>query len=149
MGLEKLNELKSKMAAVKAEMAREGKQAFQEACDEVFQAHPKLESFSWVQYTPYFNDGEPCEFHVYEDLAKMVFEGKDLEYVWVNHRGEAVVEGVEDVEDKDGLVAAAEAAIKVTSFLAGNGEIALDAFGDHAKVTVSRDGIDVEHCDHD
>jgi hypothetical protein len=30
-----------------------------------------IEWFGWYQYTPYFNDGEPCIFNVYESLAVM------------------------------------------------------------------------------
>lgn len=30
---------------------------------------PTIASFSWTQYTPYFNDGDPCIFHVIEALA--------------------------------------------------------------------------------
>jgi hypothetical protein len=29
---------------------------------ELFEEFPELESFSWTQYTPYFNDGDTCEF---------------------------------------------------------------------------------------
>jgi hypothetical protein len=27
---------------------------------------PEIHSFGWQQYTPYFNDGEPCVFRVYD-----------------------------------------------------------------------------------
>ena len=30
---------------------------------------PTIGSFSWVQYTPYFNDGDPCVFNVHEALS--------------------------------------------------------------------------------
>jgi hypothetical protein len=29
-----------------------------------FKQAPKLKSFGWPQYTPFFNDGEPCKFSV-------------------------------------------------------------------------------------
>lgn len=28
----------------------------------LFEKHPELESFSWTQYAPYFNDGDACMF---------------------------------------------------------------------------------------
>lgn len=30
----------------------------------LFEAYPDIETFSWTQYTPYFMDGDPCEFSV-------------------------------------------------------------------------------------
>ena len=37
---------------------------------ELFAQAPKLKSVSWTQYTPYFNDGDSCEFSAHtSDLA--------------------------------------------------------------------------------
>lgn len=38
---------------------------FEEGCKELFARHPEMESFAWSQYTPYWNDGDVCEFGVY------------------------------------------------------------------------------------
>lgn len=38
--------------------------------------HPVVGGFAWVQYTPYFNDGEPCEFGVH-DLSALTQEDID------------------------------------------------------------------------
>lgn len=32
----------------------------------VLDKHPIIGRFTWTQYTPYFNDGEPCEFGVHD-----------------------------------------------------------------------------------
>lgn len=32
--------------------------------EEVFKKYPDIKNIGWTQYTPYFNDGEPCEFGV-------------------------------------------------------------------------------------
>lgn len=34
----------------------------EEAAKEVFEAAPEINKIFWLQRTPYFNDGEPCEF---------------------------------------------------------------------------------------
>ena len=34
---------------------------------ELFDKSEKIESFSWTQYTPFFNDGDTCEFGVHCD----------------------------------------------------------------------------------
>jgi hypothetical protein len=63
---------------IKAELAafEEKKQAFvaelrnefPSMFTELFAQAPKLKSVGWTQYTPYFNDGDSCEFsaHVYD-----------------------------------------------------------------------------------
>lgn len=38
---------------------------------------PGIDSFGWTQYTPYFNDGEPCVFGVGEVWVKPVGEGEE------------------------------------------------------------------------
>lgn len=57
---------------IKAELAafEEKKQAFivelrkefPTMFKDIFETAPKLKSVSWTQYTPYFNDGDTCEF---------------------------------------------------------------------------------------
>jgi hypothetical protein len=32
----------------------------------IFKKYPKINAIGWNQYTPYFNDGEECEFEVHE-----------------------------------------------------------------------------------
>lgn len=60
---EKLEEAKKQLKAAR-EMAKE---AFSIAAAALFAEEPKLESFGWRQYTPYFNDGDVCTFGVYYD----------------------------------------------------------------------------------
>lgn len=50
---------------------------------EFFELYPFVKGVAWTQYTPYFNDGEPCEFGVHEfyytlndeDVDSMIEEG--------------------------------------------------------------------------
>lgn len=34
---------------------------------EIFKKNKSFESFSWTQYTPYWNDGDTCEFYAHTD----------------------------------------------------------------------------------
>jgi hypothetical protein len=58
--------------------------AYKDACDhlkrvtasellaafaEKFKANPSVKCMIWHQYTPYFNDGDPCTFGVHSDYA--------------------------------------------------------------------------------
>jgi hypothetical protein len=39
---------------------------------------PSIESFGWTQYTPYFNDGEPCVFSASGELSVTLMEGNGI-----------------------------------------------------------------------
>lgn len=67
--LDKLNELKENFEKAEKEyrrhLLRVGKELIQEAAQALFDNHPELHATGWRQYTPYFNDGDPCSFGVY------------------------------------------------------------------------------------
>lgn len=109
-------------------------------------AFPEVLSVRWLQYTPYFNDGDPCIFRVV---------GARVRYDWMDeYFGEY----------EDGYGASWElppnSKIKTTSALtfdvfdealcSGEFNIFLnETFGDHAMVTVEREKVTVEFYDHD
>lgn len=108
---------------------------------ELFARYPKLQSFEWTQYTPYFNDGEACIFGVnrYGEYAV-----NDIpQYEGIGAAEEDNPEGLTD-EDLDTLRTEID---KVLGLF--QEEFFLEAFGDHATVRVSREGIDVGECSHD
>jgi hypothetical protein len=56
--------LKSRINALKAEMQENSKVLMKEAFREFFEKYDVVDNVFWTQYTPYFNDGESCEFSV-------------------------------------------------------------------------------------
>lgn len=58
--------------------------------------NPEITGIRWEQFTPYFNDGEPCVFRIYEifyttkDLTKFTQE-QLFESVWELDEGEEVI----------------------------------------------------------
>lgn len=105
------------------------KKVFQEGAQKLFDDLPELESFSWTQYTPYFNDGDPCEFDVHTSWPRLEFS------------------------DTISRVAIDDRKVKhfVTKFLDSiDQSYYLDMFGDHVEVTVYRNGnLKIEEYDHD
>lgn len=97
--------------------------------DSFFEKYPTLESFSWTQYTPYFNDGDTCQFSVHS---------------WpdINETAEwDIAHGTPEYEiSKD-----------IGSFLAKvPEEVFLDLYGDHSRITIKRLGEPViEDYEHD
>lgn len=115
--------------------------------------HPSIESLKWRQYTPYFNDGDPCEFRVRDLYVKPVGgDEDDGDYedgfitLWIPRDPKY---GVYNPENTGVPLLSAEAVDALGSALSANEEACLAAFGDHVEVTVTRDGIEVEEYSHD
>lgn len=68
--VEKMNKAIEEFEAKKKEIMAIGKAdlvaVFQEEIRNIQKQYPEMEGVVWTQYTPYFNDGEPCEFSVDE-----------------------------------------------------------------------------------
>jgi hypothetical protein len=63
---DKFDSLVDELAVAKAKFSREAKLLLQDAFNEMFMKYQFVHAFRWTQFTPYFNDGEPCVFRVYE-----------------------------------------------------------------------------------
>jgi hypothetical protein len=127
------------IAALKKQIDAIAKDAFREQCQDLFATQPALIAFSWTQYTPYFNDGENCEFGVNTDSPDIQVDGEeDLDEFYYSSYSKTPP----TPRDLVGM--------EVVKFLQVYGEDdLLSMFGDHAKVTVTRSGVDVESYDHD
>ncbi|KQX43521.1 hypothetical protein ASD97_25960 [Streptomyces sp. Root63] len=132
---------------------------------------PTIVEFGWRQYTPYFNDGDTCDFSVHglwvkttveqelEDSGTEEFEVYDLEADY--HPSLGAVNGHWEGEwsnrsyVRDSYEGPDEARYDRCQDLdralqSGAFEtVLLDTFGDHAMVTVRKAGIEVEFYDHD
>lgn len=136
---------------------------------------PTMHSLGWTQYTPYFNDGDPCVFGVAEpwfltvdDAAKLErdedgsceeFDKDEYEVYYGVHptlgtRGDDYDPVKREMvykpyagpdEDRYERVMALAKAIGSEAF----DDVLLEAFGDHAKVTVKSSGISVMFYEHD
>lgn len=145
---------------------------FIELIDAVFEADPRIVGLNWHQYTPYFNDGEPCVFNTWPNEEAFAVLDKLPDY-WPRY-----VEDDEDEED-DGVkptflsldqikgrrfryiegrgydyedVEASPAAAAVDNLVSNWDHfenMLLDSFGDHAQVTATREGFNVEFYEHD
>jgi hypothetical protein len=155
----------STLEKIKAELAafEEKKRAFVEELrkefptmfKELFDKTEKIKSFSWSQYTPYFNDGDTCTFSVNCDYPCV--NGESIDYCdWYSWKVKYYLRG--DKEYADLLEKNPELDIEACKVLQDFIElvgsipedILLDLFGDHAEVTIDHNGnIDVSEYDHD
>jgi len=134
---------------IKIKEAREAAKAvvktlFLEMTASVFSQFPTLKSFGWTQYTPYFNDGDPCTFRSHSSYPSMTFLVDGVEEQLDNNYGE---DDTEDPKTSEELRNSVKEALKV--FFKDFDEEDLEEFGE-GSVVVTRDGkIDVEDYDHD
>lgn len=142
--------IKNQINELKVQAQKQAQEFFNQGCQELFRNNPDLESFSWRQYTPYFNDGDPCVFSAQNDdpYVNNINEWGDTEdgeegpevYNW-NGR---------DREYTDYGVKWLAMAGPVKEFLATfEDDDLLNLFGDHVTITVTKDGIQKEEYDHD
>lgn len=71
------DDLNASIASAKKEMSEKSKGFIEAGAKNLFDKYPFLHCVHWTQYTPYFNDGEACEFHVHE--VCYTFEGDDVD----------------------------------------------------------------------
>jgi hypothetical protein len=64
-------QIKAMKAEYQKKIETEGKAALKEEFTAFFRDNPKITAVRWRQYTPYFNDGDPCTFGVGEFTYKI------------------------------------------------------------------------------
>lgn len=139
---------KERMRAALDEANAVVKSAFSDAAKALFEQHPEMQSFGWAQYTPYFNDGDPCEFSVHNDRDSISINGEDAYEIASDSGYSSGKRREKPAEELHPLYAAQQAAHE---FLGQFDESDYETmFGDHCEITVKRDGtIDVEEYSHD
>lgn len=125
---------------------------FTDASKDLFEKHPKLNSFSWTQYTPYFNDGEPCEFSVYKDYITVTDTDGNVDDEICGSSIRRMLDTGKDWRGNPATPTELEVmGLDVSDVLDQfTDEEFLMMFSDHAKMTVYRDGtVESDICDHD
>lgn len=140
-------ELREHMQKVRELMKKRGKKLFLQAARDFFTNHPEVESFGWRQYTPYFNDGDPCEFSVHSEAEDVRIDGQ------IGYDLQGTIEYSQATRDayyleRQLLLTKHKEVADIVSILSEDDMQAI--FGDHTEVTVKRNGeIETERHDHD
>ena len=132
---------RAEIAAIQEKAKTQAKELFETVSKQLFEKHPEMESFGWKQYTPYFNDGDECRFSAHTDEPDINgIRGYEIHEARTYSTGSYPAKHEELVKAKD----------IVTEFLGNFYDSDLkDMFGDHVKITVSKDGIEVDDYDHE
>lgn len=134
--MSKLKALTDQLGAVKEKASAEGQDAIKGEFAEIFAADPLLESVTWEQYAPYFNDGDACVFRVH-DFCSAQYNGEEVEEP--AYSGDSIPKPI------------AKLLLDLQDSLNGSMEPYMaDIFGDDVRITAHRDGrFDIDDCDHD
>lgn len=169
---EELDTLEKKHAELKKEMERAGKNALG-ALKDLINLSPYIEAIKWNQYTPYFNDGDVCEFSVNGIEFKLTpeisgsgdkagnkkkddeDEESDEDFKDFGEYGTNLREYLDERKDVlnfkniDELEAVMDTIGTIHERLCGMDETLLEAFGDHVEVTVTRKGVETTEYEHE
>lgn len=140
---EQLQGLSNQIAAAKAELQAKAKEVVAPALKEFMEKNPKFTAICWAQYTPYFNDGDPCTFRMGEVAFTAGEDTDDGPY------GEGWHDSTYG-EPEAPFDAADYAAIdELGGAISGMEDEMQTIFGDHVKVIVTKDGVTTEEYEHD
>jgi hypothetical protein len=152
---EAVEALAKRYEEMKSQLGSEGQESVKAMFRVFFETHSDVEAVRWTQYTPHFNDGDPCTFSVCE--AQMRFKGDEN---WLdswslsshaNGRLTRLLQGRTEAEAGLNVDDLEEDFSKLNQLLQSDTlAFILDAaFGDGYEVTATRESITAEHYDHD
>lgn len=129
----------------KSEYKQYGVAEFLAAIDTILDVEG-VEAVRWDQYTPYFNDGDACEFSIHDIQVKLAGDDESGDYE----------DGFQDSwtltyyaeKENRTLPAGLKEALKGWK-PAHFEDVAKTNFGDHARVIATKAGFDVEYKDHE
>lgn len=132
--------------AKKKELAKKLQQDFGKVTAELFVQFPLLESFGWRQYTPYFNDGDTCEFSVHNEEIDITYDGKEYDYF-----SRYSFQGYDGVPREASQIPQFRECYEAIQDLLQSipEELYKEGFGDHIRVTVTASGVSVDDYSHD
>jgi hypothetical protein len=153
-----LDKIKAELDAFEAKkkvFVEELRKEFPTMFKELFDKSEKIESFGWTQYTPYFNDGDSCEFNVYAEYPYVNGDSVD-DCDWYDWKVKYYLKGDKDyvnlLVDNPGLDIELHKTIDEFKDVINSipEEFLRDLFGDHALVTIYKNGtVEVDEYDHD
>lgn len=156
----KMSKVNEEMSRLRKSFAESGKELLVGSMKGFFQKYPAVESVFWRQYTPYFNDGEPCEFQVHEQSLRLRGTNEE-QLAFIKTHGELYSDYTDsqllDYFGSENLYGSELSAFKyyIRKDLEDLLELKQDKdtmealFGDHVEVILNREGVTVKECSHD
>lgn len=160
--LKVVTEATERYVAARDELRKLGKEAGSQVFLAFMKKYPEVQAITWTQYTPYFNDGDACVFgvndlviHIKEVVDKYLSDSElaDEELKTFDDYIDYTYGWYETADENDDYLNHHENLrndfLMLRELMHGNDEFALGAFGDHVRVLVTQDNVEVEEYDHD
>lgn len=128
---------------------------FKETTKEFFDKNPNVTAIVWTQYTPYFNDGDTCEFNVNDATFTNAPDPENVRWGEYDGDEEKAADGSEIFAWEGWGDAPEDLNVDMCNsfsrmICSSEMEDVMKAmFGDHVKVVATREGFDVDDYDHD
>jgi hypothetical protein len=174
-----LNEIQKQIAKLEKQANKESSKLISKGFKQIFKKNPELKSFSWTQYTPYFNDGDECVFSANTDyisindseheesiyevrqfldtlhnpqkeinrIIKRIEECKANKYSYDYLESEIKTIQNGSIEETRNKLSILEDINQILSSIDNDSYRSI--FGDHVRVTVTKDGWSTETYEHD
>jgi hypothetical protein len=163
----KIDDLIQKNLEFKRQYQEQAQAAFKEMAKEFFDKNPGLTAVKWCQYTPYFNDGEPCVFGIgevvftnasedelenvspwgdYEGDDENVFASNNIKYTLESGR-DWHKETAEKIRNSGGVDP--DSCNEFENAVHQLDDVMLEMFGDHVQITMTREGFEIDEYSHD
>lgn len=149
--MEELTTLVQEFEACQVEFQEKAKRLLETGFKTIFEKVPDLEAIRWNQYTPYFNDGDSCEFGVCEPEFKLKNaegDSDDFDSLWGLTHSLRSADGKYDDKAEHPLSTILESVTALICCPAME-EPLKNIFGDHKEVTVTRTGTEIEDYEHE
>lgn len=129
---EQFTEFKEQIKVLREKITHTGEQFLLSQLKMTFEKYPQLRQISWTAYTPYFNDGETCEYSSHHRSPELEIDGEDGETArWDSPLYK-------------------EIRAELSNFLCQfDSDLMYDLVGDHAKVIITKEGISIEEYEHE
>ncbi len=154
-----ISEKNSEILKLKMELFQESSKVFDDFRKEFFIQCPDIKSFSWSQYTPYFNDGDTCTFSANTDYLTVNGEHIDdcdwyQEYIVTSYgtydRDLKKYVGRVEIPNFNYNKTNSDSVGIIIEFLSKfDNDFYMTRFGDHCEITVTADGIETGDYEHD
>lgn len=142
-GLVELKQAMEKVQEARKQATEQAKATLGPALQQFLKDNPEVKSIVWTQYTPYFNDGDPCVF----GISEVYFLKTEIEEFDYNE----IVEGDEGntISTYRNETPIGKACKELAQMLNDAEEVLEEVFGDHVRVIVTSKGVDVQDYEHD
>lgn len=148
-----LNSSVIELLKMKEEMQAKMKAQLDATVKNFFKVVPKMKAITWVQYSPYFNDGDECIFHV-RSVSVLNFVPQYVSRYYADDLDDDDNESIiiDDCSNfNDNLLSAEEieACTAMQNFISNNEDLMYDLYGNHVSIRITENGAEVSDYDHD